>query len=158
MVFLGMSISFYAVYQFLSKSPRVWTMPTEYPGRASGTYICPNILAGFLEMLVPLGLAQALMGRLPHVLKIILGYASVVMLAGIGATLSRGGWLATALSLAVLCGVLLFQRHYRMKALVLAVALVAGGEWRVAEGGGRAMAGADRFRGGHSVGQVVFCI
>src|SRR5882724_10928019 len=131
MVFLGMAISFYAVFQFMSKSPRVWTMPSEYPGRASGTYICPNNLAGFLEMLVPLGLGYALMGRLPHVMKIILGYASVVMLAGIGTTLSRGGWLATTLSLAVLCGVLLFQRHYRIKALVLAVALVAGGFWLV---------------------------
>jgi len=104
-------------------------MPTEYPGRASGTYICPNNLAGFLEMLVPLGLAQALMGRPAARAENHPGLCvRWVMLAGIGATLSRGGWLATALSLAgIVRGWLLFQRHYRMKALVLAGGAGGGG-------------------------------
>ncbi len=127
MVFLGMAISFYAVLQFMSKSPKVWAMPSEYPGRGSGTYVCPNNLAGFLEMLAPLGLSYALMGRLSHVMKVILGYASVVMLVGIGATLSRGGWLATGVALGVFCLALVFQQHYRIQALVLAGVLVLAG-------------------------------
>src|ERR1041384_7668048 len=59
LIFLGMLISFYAIYQYLTRSEYVWTFlrPRLYAGRASGTYICPNHLAGFLEMLIPLGLA-----------------------------------------------------------------------------------------------------
>src|SRR5205807_1844517 len=99
LIFLGMAISLYAGWQFLSKSQRVWNLANPYIGRAGGTFIYPNHLAGFLEMLVPLGLCQVLMGRSGHVLKIILGYASLTMLAAIGVTLSRGGWLVTGLML-----------------------------------------------------------
>ncbi len=61
-VFLGMAISMYAIYQFATDSQYVWHFikPAGYHKRGSGTYICPNHLAGFLEMLVPLGLAYAL--------------------------------------------------------------------------------------------------
>ena len=115
LLFLGMAISCYACFQFLSKSPRVWNIPTFYPGRGSGTFIYPNHMAGYMEMLFPLGLCCVLMGRYGHVMKIVLGYASVVMLAGIGVTLSRGGWLVTGVELLALCAVLLVQRDYRIQ-------------------------------------------
>jgi O-antigen ligase len=126
-IFLGMGISFYAIYQYLTKSETVWTFVSGYKGRAGGTFIYPNNFAGFLEMLLPLALCYMLVGRLSHVTKILLGYAAVAMLVGIGVTLSRGGWIVTALVLLILCGVLLFQRYYRLQALVLFVLLIAGG-------------------------------
>ncbi len=125
LVFLGMAISFYAGYQFLTKSQRVWNVVAQYPGRGSGTFIYPNNLAGFLEMLAPLGLCYALMGRLSYVMKILLGYASAVMLAGLAVTFSRGGYAAAGLALAGLCVTLFFQRGYRIHALVLTLALAA---------------------------------
>ncbi len=131
LVFLGMAISFYAAYQFVTKSGHVWTLPNRYPGRAGGTFIYPNSLAGFLEMLVPLGLSYVLIGRLSHLTKIFLGYASLAMLAGIAFTLSRGGWAAAGVSLAVFCVVLLFQRHYRIQALLMLAALLALGAFAV---------------------------
>ena len=127
LVFLGMAISFYAGYQFLVKGGHVWTLPNRYPGRGSGTYMNPNSLAGFLEMLVPLGLAFVMIGRLSHVTKVFLGYASLAILAGIGVTLSRGGWAATSVSLGAFSVVLLFQRHYRIQALLMLVAFLAIG-------------------------------
>jgi len=128
LLFLAMAISFYACYQFFTKSPRVWNVVTPaYTGRGSGTFIYPNHLAGFLEMLMPLGWCYVLMGRLSHVTKIFLAYASVLMLAGIGVTLSRAGWVVTGLELVVLCGVMVLQRDFRVQGLVLlAVLLVAG--------------------------------
>jgi len=53
LIFLGMAVSFYAFYQFLTGSDRVWIFVNPYKHRASGTYINPNHLAGFLEMLLP---------------------------------------------------------------------------------------------------------
>src|SRR5438093_1422235 len=107
LVFLAMAISFYAVYQFLTDSTRVWHVFTQYNHRASGTYICPNHLGGFLEMLLPLGLAYTVASRLKPLLKVFLGYATLVMLAGIAATVSRGTFLATTLALLLFFGVLL---------------------------------------------------
>ena len=49
------------------------------------------------------------------------------MLAGIGVTVSRGGWLVTGLVMIAFCCVLLSQQNYRIQAMVLAGILVIGG-------------------------------
>jgi len=126
LVFLAMAISGYAIFQYLTNSDRVWFAIKPYPHRGSGTYINPNHLGGFLEMLVPLGLAFALSSRLGHVAKILVGYASLVMLAGIAVTLSRGSWIATSLSLLLFFIVLSSQRGHRLAA-ILALFLIIGG-------------------------------
>ncbi len=127
LIFLGMAIAFYAGYQFLTNSDRVWHFIKPYPHRGSGTYICPNHLAGFLGMLVPLGLAYTLAGRLKPVTKIFVGYASLALLAGIAASISRGGIFATAVALGLLFVCLLFNRNHRLPALVLLVMLMGAG-------------------------------
>lgn len=128
---LGMVISLYAVYQFLNKSHYVWGFerPQCYWKRGSGSYICPNHLAGFLEMLLPVGLAYMMTGRFGPVMKVFFGYVSLVILAGLAVSGSRGGWLAAAASLPVLFFMLMRERQYRLPALVALVALVAGGVW-----------------------------
>lgn len=127
LIFLAMAISFYAVYQFLTHSDYVWFVQVTNKGRASGTYISPNHLAGFLEMLLPLALAYTLVGREKPLMKIFIGYAALVMLVGITATASRGGWVATLLALSFLCAALLSHRTYRLPALVLLIAMIGGG-------------------------------
>src|ERR1043166_1319940 len=72
LIFLAMAISFYAIYQFVTGSDHVWHLLKGYPHRGSGTYICPNHLGGFLEMLLPLGLAYTLASRLNAVRKVFL--------------------------------------------------------------------------------------
>ena len=124
LLFLAMAISFYAIYQFLKGSNRVWVFTKPYPHRGSGTYINPNHLAGFLEMLLPLGLAYTLTARLKPVMRVVLGYVSLALLAGIGVTVSKGGWIATGLALVLLFGVLLLRRNYRLPALLLLALLV----------------------------------
>ena len=124
LLFLGMAISFYAIYQFLTGNRHVWTLVTPYPHRGSGTYFNPNHLAGFLEMLLPVGLAYTLTSRLKPVGKIIFGYVSLALLAGIGVTVSKGSWISATLALAFFFGVLVFRRNYRAPALVVLVILV----------------------------------
>lgn len=126
MIFLAMAISGYAVYQFLTKSPYVWHFYNPHtPGRGSGTYISPNHLAGFLEMLIPLGLTYTLVGRSKPLTKVFLGYAALVMVAGLGVTVSRGGWIAAGAALVLLFAILATHRNYRLPSLVLVALMVA---------------------------------
>jgi O-antigen ligase len=127
LVFLGMAIAFYACWQFATKSSRVWFVLSPYEGRASGTFIYPNSLAAFLEMLVPLALALGLMSRLSHLMRILVTYCAFAMLAGIAVTFSRGGWLVAAASLLVFCGVLFSLKEYRIHAVVMAIVLMVVG-------------------------------
>jgi O-antigen ligase len=129
LIFLAMAISGYAIYQFLAHSHRVWYIEVRHDFGASGTYILRNHLGGFLEMLLPLGLAYTLTSRLKPVTKVFLGYASLVILAGIAVTISRGAYASTAVALALFFGVLLFHRTYRLPALVLLVVVVGAGAY-----------------------------
>lgn len=133
LIFLAMVIASYAVFQFVTKTDYVWHLlsaeikPYQYARRAGGTYICPNHLAGFLEMILPIGLAYTLTGRFKHTTKVFVGYASLVMLAGLAVTLSRGGWLASGLALALFFGILLSSRTNRLPAAVFLILVLAGG-------------------------------
>jgi O-antigen ligase/Flp pilus assembly protein TadD len=152
LVALAAAVAAYALYQFITDSPKVWhfVKPATYKGRATGTYICPNHLAGFLEMILPLALGFALTSRLGHATRIVLGYAALVILAGIGVSISRGGWLATGLALAVLFGALIRNRDYRRPALISLAILLAAGTWFVA----KAEDPAKRFRQIFATGRV----
>ncbi len=132
MIFLAMAISFYAVYQFLTGSNRAWGFEYPYKGRGSGTYYSPNNLAGFLELLLPLGLAYTVIGRAKPVTKVFLGYAALAVVAGVGVTVSRGSWVACGLALFLFFALLALQRNYRLPALVLMFVLVAGSTFFVA--------------------------
>ena len=127
LIFLAMGISCFAAYQFLAHSNRVWNFTSPYLGRASGTFISPNNLAGFLEMILPLAVAYVLAGRIKPVTRILLGYSALVIAAGIVVTFSRGGWAAGAAGLLVLLGILIFHRQHRLPALLLLVLLIGGG-------------------------------
>lgn len=128
---LAMVISLYAVYQFLNKATHVWWFerPLGYWKRGSGTYICPNHLAGFLEMILPLGLAYMLTGRFGPVMKVFFGYVSLVILAGLAVSGSRGGWVSVAAALPVLFFVLVRERQFRLPAVLALALLLAGGAW-----------------------------
>jgi len=129
LIALGLALSWDAVYQFATKYPRIWgaARRAQFIGRGSGTYINPNHLAGFLGMTVPLALSYTLMSRFKPTMKVLFAYCALAMLAGIGVTLSRGGILATGITLLVFCLILLFQRGYGIPALGTLAVLVALG-------------------------------
>jgi len=121
------AISFYAFYQFITKSDFVYDYQTGYKGRGSGTFICPNHLGGFLEMLLPMALAYTFIGRGKPLTKILLGYMALIMVAGIAVTVSRGSAIAAGIGLAVMAVLLLMQRSFRIHGFVLLAALFIGG-------------------------------
>ena len=125
---VGLLISLYALAQFITGNFHVWQFPGYYPGRATGTYICPNHLAGLLELILPLALAWALVSRTKLWLKILLGYAALVMAGALVVTLSRGGWLAGGLALVAFTTALVLRRSVRWRAVfaLLGVLVVVG--------------------------------
>lgn len=145
LVFIGLALSIYAVFQFMTRSEFVLKLlkPEVYANRASGTYVCPNHLAGFLEMVLPLALAWTLSGRLPHTKKIMLGYSALMMVAGIGVTLSRGGWVATISGLVLFSALYSRRRSVRLPALAFLMLVTLGSIWFVST----AQYSKDRFKG-----------
>jgi O-antigen ligase len=129
LVFLAMGISIYAIFQFATNTPYVWHFikPDQYMNRGSGTYICPNHLAGFLEIILPLGLAYTILGRVKPLTRILMGYATLVIMAGLAVTISRGGWIATGIALSVFFIMLIRQSNHRLPAIVALVVLLTMG-------------------------------
>jgi O-antigen ligase len=100
--------SAYAFWQFARSQDLVLHLsrPYQYHGRGGGTFICPNHLAGFLEMVLGLLLARTTLPREPTtplqtavLQRILVLFATVATLVGILVTYSRGGWLVAFLGL-----------------------------------------------------------
>lgn len=124
------ALSLYALYQFVSGSNQVFAYerPAAFKGRGSGTFICPNHLAGHLEMLLPVALAILVLSRRRALGRIFSAYAALMMFVGLCVTVSRGGYIAGGLALLVLAGVLMRYRGYRKAVLAgLTVLLLLGG-------------------------------
>ena len=73
----------------------------DYGRRASGFYVCPNHLAGALEVLGIFGTSLVCWSRFPTWSKLLIGYASAICYVGILLTASRGGYASTIVSLFV---------------------------------------------------------
>ena len=125
---IGVALSILAICQFAGHFREFYGHPsyTQYRGRGSGTFVNPDNLCAFLEMITPIGLAYTLMGRFKTIPKVFLAYATCLLGAGICVTLSRAGWAATGVAMAGFLVVLLFQPGYRLRAgIILGVGLVA---------------------------------
>lgn len=80
------------VRSFLTFIPK--EKPKQYEHRASGTFICPNHLAGYLEIVFPIALAIFLFSRYVMGLRMFIGYTFALMIGAWLMTFSRGGWIA----------------------------------------------------------------
>ena len=129
LVTVAVGICFLALYKYLHYSHSVWGVHTKYVGRAFGTYYSPNNFSCLLELLLPLVLAYVLAGRLKVTVRVLLGYAGVMMVAALVFTFSRGGWIATTAGLVTVLLLLATHRHHRRVALTLLLLLLAAGCW-----------------------------
>ncbi|HWN97343.1 MAG TPA: O-antigen ligase family protein, partial [Methylomirabilota bacterium] len=126
LVFLAMFVAMYGIYQWMSGSGKVWAFSRPgYEGRGSGTFISPNHLAGFLEMLLPLAIAFTVFRGHGALLRIFFGYASLVILVGLAATGSRAGWVVGGITMMLFSLLLLKTRKDLW--IALAVMLVVAG-------------------------------
>ena len=134
LIALAFALSAFGIFQIITRYEKVWGMikPEGYVIRASGTFINPNSFGGFLEMILPLALACTLIGRFKHASKVIFGYASLVLIVAIGASLSRGAWISTVLMLITFFTVLVFRRDFHFRSVVVLTVLLAIGIGAVA--------------------------
>jgi O-antigen ligase len=106
--------------------------------RASGLYISPNHYAGFLEMVLVLGLSVVWWSNRAPTARIFAGWAALCAGAGLLLSQSRGGVLCAGVALAAWAGVSLWTHSLKRPqglgiaffAIIAAVALFAGvGAW-----------------------------
>ena len=131
---IGLFVAAYGIFQFITGWDRVWhfSRPAQYAGRGSGTFICPNHFAAFLGMVIPLLLGRVVLARCGVAQRIVLAYVALVLLAGIGVSVSRGAWVATAITLLLFLGIVLRHRVGRWIALAVIV-VAAGGAYLLAQ-------------------------
>ncbi|HTI70294.1 MAG TPA: O-antigen ligase family protein [Candidatus Limnocylindria bacterium] len=126
LVSVGVLLSAVAIFQCIRQSDTVFgaTKSIIYRHRFGATFMNPNHLAGFLIPILSLSLSHLLLGRGGPKTRILYGYASVVILGGIGVTMSRAGWAGAAVT--ILClGLWLARRPaLRLPLAVGAVVLV----------------------------------
>ncbi|MBV9719049.1 MAG: O-antigen ligase family protein [Candidatus Eremiobacteraeota bacterium] len=91
-------------------------------GRATGTFILPGELAGFLIVLIPMAYALARIAR-PRSLRALGWTACAVGLIALGMTYSRAGWMGFAAAIAFLCAVR--TRRTGLAALVVLAGIAA---------------------------------
>jgi O-antigen ligase len=104
----------------------------EYGFRSSGMYICPDHLAGFLEVAGSLAVALGLWSRCGSIVKGLLLYGGFCCFAGILLTGSRGGFLSAGCAIFVLTALSLarmkvFAPGFFWKAMLLTLALACVG-------------------------------
>ena len=104
----------------------------DYGRRASGFYVCPNHLAGLLEVLGIFGLSIASWGRWPVWVKLLAIYGAGVCYLGVLLTASRGGFLSCAASFVVFVGLSLWalrktgrQLFVKIAGFIVAAAVLA---------------------------------
>ena len=73
----------------------------DYGRRASGFYVCPNHLAGALEVIAIFGTSLVCWSRFPTWSKLLIGYATGVCYVGVLLSGSRGGYASAMTSLLV---------------------------------------------------------
>lgn len=68
--------------------------PAQYINRASGSFVCPNHMAGYLELIFPVALAIIIFSRFVIGVRLVVAYSLAVMLGAWILSFSRGGWIA----------------------------------------------------------------
>ena len=109
LMILALGEAGYGIWQFWARpnSILLFSRPDEYIGRASGTYICPNHYAGFMEVVLALLVARLALWNPSKssmqkvaLQKVIIAYVGLGTLCGLMLSLSRSAWVATTLGLA----------------------------------------------------------
>jgi O-antigen ligase len=144
LIFLGVSHVAVGVWQFAKDANFHPLLPggrDDAGFRASGLFISPNHLAGFLETALLLSMSLCFWGGFRARGKILTGYLSLVCLAGLVMTGSRGGYLSAGVGFIVFSCLSVWTLRTRLSrgllprmiSVIAAIALLGGGLAYVAD-------------------------
>jgi O-antigen ligase len=130
---VGMGMSLFALRQHITGTNQVWNViRPSYTFRGSGTFIYPNHFAGFLELLLPFGIAALFLGPFSPKVKLVIAYCAIWLVIGLYVSLSRAGWIAALLGFLILLPLILRNRKAQGWGFaVFIVLLVAGLSWEL---------------------------
>jgi O-antigen ligase len=105
----------------------------DYGKRASGFYVCPNHYAGLLEMLAVMAAAVGCWGRVGVKTRLVLLYFSLLLIAGVAISGSRGGYVSIAFAFMTLVALSILvvravrpQRTLLIGGIAVAITVVLG--------------------------------
>ncbi len=124
-IIIGIAI-FLAIFGMLKQSgvnPFSWWTYSDATGRLNSTFGNANHLAGYMEMTIPLLLGLTLTGLRKDKLffTIIL---VVLLIAALLLSLSRGGWMAAFSSFVFMAAILMANRHFQVKKIIITIVCV----------------------------------
>jgi O-antigen ligase len=101
------------------------TRPAQYGMRASGSFICPNHFAHFLQMAIIMAFAlmRSPSCRLP--LRLFAGYTLLLALPSLLLTLSRAGWIGTLCGLGIVAVLFALRKSWK-RAVGVSIGLILG--------------------------------
>lgn len=143
-IVLGLTQSGIGIFQFAreaSFNPILTETRAEIGVRASGFFISPNHLAGFLETALLLATSFLFWGGFRVRGKLLLGYVALVCLAGLVLTGSRGGYISAGIGFALFATMSVWTLRARLEpglmprliGTIAVIALIGGGLIIVAE-------------------------
>ena len=144
LIILGVSHVGVGVWQFAQDANFHPLLPTgrgDAGFRASGFFISPNHLAGFLETALLLAMSLCFFGGFRARGKVVIGYLALVCLAGLVLTGSRGGYLSAGVGCIVFAFLSVWTLRTRLShgllprmiGVIAAIALLGGGLAYVAD-------------------------
>ena len=128
MLGLGLFLGLHAIYQYLVKVPMPgnWVDTAEnISTRAFSIIGSPNILGVIFVLFIPMGVSMALKGK-NRIQRLYYGGTSLIMLAGLMFTMSRGAWLAFAFAMAIFVVILVPKLIFPFAGLAGAFVLFGG--------------------------------
>ncbi|MFL6216341.1 MAG: O-antigen ligase family protein [Blastocatellia bacterium] len=109
----GLALAVFGLIQHFAWNGKLyWIRPTEAPS-PFGPFANHNHFAGFLELLIPIPIGLLLMRAVRAELRWLYGFAALMMTLAVLASLSRGGMISLAASLAFILLLGLRARRYR---------------------------------------------
>jgi O-antigen ligase len=110
LVMFGLAVAMFALIQFFTwNGSFYWIRPTESP-TPFGPFANHNHFAGYMEMLIPLPIALMLTRAARGEMRLLYGFAAVIMGVAVLASLSRGGMISLAAGM-----VFIFAMSFRLK-------------------------------------------
>jgi O-antigen ligase len=98
--------------------------PASYEMRASGTWICPNHFAHYLQMIFVCAASTFVIPRVPIHVRIVAGYSMVLMLPALVLSQSRSGLLGTVVGVGLLIFLMICRKGWKKTVGVSALLLI----------------------------------